>query len=140
VIDKQAIYRIITERHINLEKLKQITHSHRYIQNKHLPFLLEKIKEAEHHRYKPHSDPKKRRYHPDFSQKSENLHMWRASKATELNIAQHLVLSHHQILSLAGMEIKTLQDIQNIELLKNWQKQKFSHELYEVLHSKKNQR
>jgi ribonuclease D len=140
VIDKQAIYRIITEKHINLEKLKQITHSHRYIQNKHLPFLLEKIKEAEHHRYKPHADPKKRRYHPDFSQKSENLHIWRASKATELNIAQHLVLSHHQILSLAGMEIKTLQDIQNIELLKNWQKQKFSHELYEVLHSKKNQR
>ena len=140
VIDKQVIYKIITERHLNLEKLKQITCSHRYIQNKHLPVLLEKIKKAEHHSYRPHPNPPKKRYHPDFSQKSEKLHIWRASKAAELNISQHLVLSHRQILSLAGMEIKTLQDIQNIELLKNWQKQKFSNELFEALHPRKNQR
>ncbi len=134
VIDRQTIYRIVTADHISLEKLKQITFSHRHIQ-KYLSLMLERIKQAEHYKHKPEPIRNQRSYRPDFAQKSEKLHIWRATKAAKLNIAQHLVLSHRQISSLASMEIKTLQDIYRIKSLKNWQKQKFGNELYEVLHS-----
>lgn len=132
VIDRQTIYRIITEDHINLEKLKQITSSHRYIQ-KYLPQLLKKIKQARFHKQKPHFVRSQRIYRPGFAQKSEKIYIWRTSKAVELNIAPHLVLSHHQILSLASTEIRTLKDIYHNNSLRNWQRQKFGIELYKIL-------
>lgn len=137
VIDRQTIYRIIKSGNINLEKLKQITSSHRHIQ-KYLPQLLEKIKQARFYKQKPHFIRSKMIYHPEFARKSEKLYIWRTSKAAELNIAPHLVLSNRQIISLASKEIRTLKDIYHNNSLKNWQIQKFSNELYEILFAGKN--
>ncbi|HOL50057.1 MAG TPA: HRDC domain-containing protein, partial [bacterium] len=133
VLDKDTIFKIATTEHIDLKKLQSITSNHRHIQ-KHLEELLERIKKCPARQYK--ATYHKKVHHPFFSQKAEKLYEWRQSKAENLGIQCHLVLSHHQIVTLASSNIRSLEDMEKTECLKRWQKQEFGNEIFSLLRRK----
>ncbi|MCM8814974.1 MAG: HRDC domain-containing protein [Candidatus Omnitrophica bacterium] len=131
VLDKDTILKIAATDDINLRKLETITAKNRFIENKHLAEMLEKIKRSrcakQENRRTFHRH--KKTVNPEFSRRVELLQQWRNSKAEKLGIQSYLVLSHSQIVSLADSNIETIHDIENNRHLRKWQKIEFGREI-----------
>ena len=134
ILDRETIFKIATMEHPDIKKLRDLTVRCRMIQ-KHIPEILEIIKNARNKPVKNKTIHKKKVYSNECLKRSENLHLWRLEKAKLLGIQPHLILSHQQIDSLVSMDVRTIQDIEKNTCLKKWQKTVFGKDLYSILTS-----
>ncbi|MFA5645570.1 MAG: HRDC domain-containing protein [Candidatus Ratteibacteria bacterium] len=82
----------------------------------------------------PSHPPKKRiPLSPSISKKIQSLKNWRVKKAKKLSLNHGLILTNTQIYTLATDTISDIQDILQSSLLKEWQKESFSKELFLLL-------